>query len=77
MLAVLSDAVVIAIGVIAMESLCYSQLTPLKLVLALVSVVCYRGKRKITDREAIGSLLYAESTEGESSGTTLSALPRG
>jgi hypothetical protein len=44
MLAVLSDAVAVAIGVIAMESLCYSQLTPLKLVLALVSEVCYKKK---------------------------------
>jgi hypothetical protein len=65
MLAVLSDAVAVAIGVIAMESLCYSQLTPLKLVLALVSEVCYRGKRKITDREAISSLLYGKIDENE------------
>jgi hypothetical protein len=34
-------------------------------VLALVSEVCYRGKRKITDREAIGSLLYGKIDENE------------
>jgi hypothetical protein len=65
MSAVLSDAVAIAIGTVAMECLCYSLLTPLKLVLALVSEVCYRGKRKITDREAIGSLLYGKIDENE------------
>jgi hypothetical protein len=59
MLAVLSDAVAVAIGVIAMESLCYSQLTPLKLVLALVSEVCYKN------REAISSLLYGKIDENE------------